>query len=47
MKSAFVSAFKAFVSQLRENKFEMAKKTVMNNGYKVVKDEPKTEKKSK
>ena len=43
MKSAFITAIKAFVSQVRENNFEMAKKTVEKRGYTV---SEKTEKKS-
>lgn len=37
MKSALVSAFKAFVKQIKENSFELAKKTVEKNGYLVSK----------
>lgn len=37
MKSALVSAFKAFVSQVRENSFEIAKQTVEKRGYQVCK----------
>ena len=45
MKSALLTAFKAFVSQVRENNLELAKKTVERNGYQVVK--PETKKQSK
>ena len=44
MKSALLTAFKAFVSQVRENNLEMAKKTVERNGYQVLaKTETKAE----
>ena len=37
MKLAIVAAFEAFVSQVKANQFENAKKTVEKNGYSVVK----------
>ena len=37
MKLAIVSAVKAYVSQVRANAFELAKKTVERNGYVVSK----------
>ena len=35
MKSAFVQGFKAFTKQVRENRLEMAIRTVKKNGYEV------------
>jgi hypothetical protein len=37
MRLAIVAACKAFVSQVRENVFEAAKKTVERQGFQVVK----------
>ena len=37
MKSAIVSGFKAFIQQVKENNFELAKKTVEKNGFQVIK----------
>lgn len=40
MKSAFVSAFKAFTKQVRDNRLELAIKTVEKNGYEVALPKP-------
>lgn len=45
MKSCFKSAFKAFVSQFKENKFERAVKICIKNGYEVKPVSTKIEKK--
>ena len=45
MKLAIVSAVKAYVNQVKENVFEVAKKTVEKRGYQVVK--PTTKKETK
>jgi len=45
MKSALLAGLKAVVNQVKENVVEMAKKTVENNGYKVV--QPANKKDSK
>ena len=45
MKSALLAGFKALVNQVKANVVEMAKKTVENNGYKVV--EPTNKKETK
>jgi hypothetical protein len=43
MRLATVQAFKAFVSQVRENVFEAAKKTVERRGCRVVEPTGKKE----
>jgi len=43
MKSALLAGLKAVVNQVKENVFEVAKKTVENNGYQVVKPTNKKE----
>lgn len=42
MKLAIVSGFQAFIQQLKQNRFEVAKKTVENQGYTVSKKTQKT-----
>ena len=44
MKLAIVAAFQAFISQAKDNHFEMAKKTVEKQGYQVVKKPKKEDK---
>lgn len=45
MKSALIQGFKAFVSQVRQNVFEVAKTTCEKNGYEVNKKPVKPTKK--
>lgn len=44
MKLAIVAAFNAFVSQVKQNRFESAKRTVEKNGYEVRKQTKKEDK---